>query len=331
MFVSYLLFAYNHERFIEEALRSALAQDYGPMEIIVTDDCSTDGTASAIERVLASCSGNKPVRLIKNAANIGFARSIDQAVATARGDILVMAAGDDVSLPERTMRVAEAFEDRSVQCVFSNAHVVNGAGNVERLHYAERPPEKTIARSAKPFMGLLGAASAYRKAVFSEFAPLPAGLMHEDKVLPMRAAILGSVKYLDQPLVRYRRHADNVWHGAKGRVRRYEEWVRSDIRMARDTILVLRTRLDDITVGERLRPDRSQDFAVLGTITQAMLRPLEAKVAISDSSTVRGKVSAALEHLLSGDIQGLRPRWAFIKRNFLPSYYHRGIGKPARP
>jgi glycosyltransferase involved in cell wall biosynthesis len=50
------MFAYNHERFIAEAVRGALSQTYSPLEIIISDDCSTDRTFEIIQSEVAGYS-----------------------------------------------------------------------------------------------------------------------------------------------------------------------------------------------------------------------------------------------------------------------------------
>ncbi len=51
--VSFVLLAYNQERYVEEAIAGAFAQDYSPLEIILSDDCSTDGTYAIMQRMAA--------------------------------------------------------------------------------------------------------------------------------------------------------------------------------------------------------------------------------------------------------------------------------------
>ena len=54
MLVTFSLLCHNHERFIREAVRSALAQDYEPLEILISDDHSTDATLDIIQEEIRS-------------------------------------------------------------------------------------------------------------------------------------------------------------------------------------------------------------------------------------------------------------------------------------
>ena len=59
--VSYCIVSYNAEKFIQEAIESALNQDYYPMEIIISDDCSTDNTYEVIKNVTSEYKGDKKI------------------------------------------------------------------------------------------------------------------------------------------------------------------------------------------------------------------------------------------------------------------------------
>ncbi len=47
--VTFMLRTYNHERFIREAVRSALTQTYSPLQVVISDDCSQDRTFEIIQ------------------------------------------------------------------------------------------------------------------------------------------------------------------------------------------------------------------------------------------------------------------------------------------
>ncbi len=77
--VSVIVPAYNGERFLGEALQSVLAQDYAPLEVIVIDDGSTDGTAQVVQAF-------SPVRYVWQ-ANQGSAVARNAGLRLASGDL----------------------------------------------------------------------------------------------------------------------------------------------------------------------------------------------------------------------------------------------------
>lgn len=66
---SVLLLTYNQERYVKEALISLLEQDYEGLEIVISDDCSTDSTWLSINEVLQDYQGKKKVVLHQNLTN----------------------------------------------------------------------------------------------------------------------------------------------------------------------------------------------------------------------------------------------------------------------
>ncbi len=73
--VSVLLIAYNQERVIADAVRSVLAQTWQPVEIIISDDCSRDGTYAAIEATVRDYTGPHRVITRRNTVNEASART----------------------------------------------------------------------------------------------------------------------------------------------------------------------------------------------------------------------------------------------------------------
>lgn len=91
--VSIVMPAYNCERFITEAIKSVQAQTYTNWELIVVNDCSTDGTGKIIE---ALAEHDSRIKYIKNDFNLGAAVSRNKAIETASGRYIAFLDGDDV-------------------------------------------------------------------------------------------------------------------------------------------------------------------------------------------------------------------------------------------
>ncbi len=107
--VTLALMAYNQEQMIEGAVGGALAQTYSPLEILISDDCSTDRAFECATAAVDDYEGPHQLRLNRNPHNLGLIGHVNALFEMARGEIVVLAAGDDVSLPERVVRIVEAF------------------------------------------------------------------------------------------------------------------------------------------------------------------------------------------------------------------------------
>ncbi|WP_109035720.1 bifunctional polysaccharide deacetylase/glycosyltransferase family 2 protein [Streptomyces rubrogriseus] len=116
--VSVIVPAYNEKECIEATLRS-LARSTHPIEIIVVDDGSTDGTADIAESL-----GLPGVRVVRQ-ANAGKPAALNNGVRHARYDIVVMMDGDTVFEPDTVRHLVQPFADPGVGAVAGNAKVGN--------------------------------------------------------------------------------------------------------------------------------------------------------------------------------------------------------------
>src|SRR5437899_7076720 len=105
--VSVILSVKNGAQYLEESLRSVLAQDHRPCEILVLDDRSTDETES-ITRPFAT----DGVRFIANRSPLGIAGSRNAGIQLAGGQLLAFASHDDIWVPHKLRKQAERFSAR---------------------------------------------------------------------------------------------------------------------------------------------------------------------------------------------------------------------------
>lgn len=116
--VSVLVPAYNEAKCIENTVRSLMASEH-PIEVIVIDDGSSDGTARIVEAM-----GLPNVRVIRQ-LNAGKPAALNRGLANARYDIIVMMDGDTVFEPSTVRELVQPFGDPRVGAVAGNAKVGN--------------------------------------------------------------------------------------------------------------------------------------------------------------------------------------------------------------
>jgi len=211
--VTILLTSYNQAPFLREAVRSVLAQEHDPLEIVLSDDASRDDSFAVIAAEAAAYRG--PHRLIvnRNPETLGSAH-IPSLLPRTTGEILVHAHGDDVALPDRTRILVGALERSGAALASSNAEMIDGDGTalgmlVPHRRSARVRAQDIIQRSWQRTM--LGASFAMRREVYARFRPIDRTMPPvADHVLPFRAALIGGAIYLGVPLLRYRRHGENM-------------------------------------------------------------------------------------------------------------------------
>ncbi|MEU0105963.1 glycosyltransferase [Streptomyces sp. NPDC006251] len=116
--VSVLVPAYNEAKCIEQTVRSLVASDH-PIEVLVIDDGSSDGTARIVENL-----GLPGVRVVRQ-LNAGKPAALNRGIANARHDIIVMMDGDTVFEPTTVRELVQPFGDPRVGAVAGNAKVGN--------------------------------------------------------------------------------------------------------------------------------------------------------------------------------------------------------------
>ena len=207
--ITLAILCYNQEQFISQAIEAAFAQSYSPLEIIISDDASQDGSADIIRELAAAYLGPHAITLNFNKRNEGVASHVNRLFALAQGELLVLAAGDDLSHRERVARVVGAWQTLMPQpwALHSSARLINPSGQLigsycGRIHGWENNVEKLVSHYRGAL--LLGATTAYDTRLQNYFGPLHNELLVEDVPLTVRAAMLGRVAYLDEELVDYR-------------------------------------------------------------------------------------------------------------------------------
>ena len=110
--VSFCVKCYNQREYICDALDGAFAQTYRPLEIVISDDGSSDGSIETIRRKIDeyySRGGDIPVFFNCNEKNLGNVGSWIVFGGIAHGELLVKADGDDISMPQRVERIVDAW------------------------------------------------------------------------------------------------------------------------------------------------------------------------------------------------------------------------------
>lgn len=223
---------FNGERFLAEAIGSALAQDYEPHEVIVVDDGSTDGTAAVAARF-----GIRITCLHQRNAGPGAARNAG--ILAARGELIAFLDADDTMVADRIPVQAEALAARpGAGCVLGQEELFVEPG-IEAPHWVRvllESPELS-ASAYPPSTGMYR-----REALLRVGMQEPALRVGEDGDLILRMQDAGiEVVMLDRIAIRRRIHADNL--------------TRDERSLTRGVAQVLKRRIDRRRQAEPTAPD----------------------------------------------------------------------------
>lgn len=136
--VSILVPVYNRAYCIEQSLASALEQTFGDLEVVVVDNCSTDGSWELIQQVAAR---DARVRVFRNDSNIGPVRNWLRCVREARGELGQMLFSDDLLHREFLAQAVPPMADTAVGFAYSEAVIFFGEDPQDGIpRYRSTPP-----------------------------------------------------------------------------------------------------------------------------------------------------------------------------------------------
>lgn len=197
--------AYNAERWVEEAVRSVLAQTYRPVELIVVDDGSTDHTGAAVRAFGAA------VRYIHQ-ENGGVSRARNLGASEGRGEFIAFLDADDEWAPHKVeTQVRRVLERPTVVVSFMSSVFVNEDTGVETVNHCR--PEPDLVAGLLLYSCIVGNASSVmvRREAFARAGGFdPAFSQCADWDMWIRLAELGPVDVVDEPLVRIRTHGRSM-------------------------------------------------------------------------------------------------------------------------
>jgi glycosyltransferase involved in cell wall biosynthesis len=225
--VSVLIANHNYERFVVEAVESALAQTYARLEVVVVDDASTDGSVDLLRRTFG-----ERIRVVALADNVGQVRAIEAGLGHVSGDIVCLLDADDRWQPQKVERVVSEFARRpelvqvshGLRSIDADGRRVRGRRrSSSRIGLARRMPLNDGDVRAQLFRWnrygyAVTSGLSYPRWVLEEMTPMPERFegrsTYFDTWSTVAAAFLGPVGSIDAPLMDYRVHGANAAGGS---------------------------------------------------------------------------------------------------------------------
>lgn len=199
--VSVVIPVFNGEAFLREAVQSVLVQKYSPVEIIIVDDGSTDGT----ETVARSLPG--PVRYLQQ-TNKGPAAARNRGIEYTQGSLIAFADADDL-WPEAKLELQLPYliNDPAIEIVL---------GRIQQVRLSKTVDGETKAEElAEPAFSVNLGSAVIRKSVFERVGMFDETMRYsEDVDWFMRAREVGAaIVTIDAVTLLYRQHEQNMTRG----------------------------------------------------------------------------------------------------------------------
>lgn len=208
--VSIIAVCYNHARFVVECLDAIRNQSYSNKEIIIIDDCSKDDSVAVINNWIKQ--HQVECRFIAHSENQGVCRTINDALAHAKGKYISIIATDDAWLPDKITRQVAMMETlpETVGVLYSDAYQVDENGQqladmfiAAHCKFEAMPEgdilEQLICANFIPAMTIL-----IRRTVYDKVGLYDENLIYEDWDFWLRTANHFHFAYSDYPSANYR-------------------------------------------------------------------------------------------------------------------------------
>jgi glycosyltransferase involved in cell wall biosynthesis len=219
--ISIAMATFNGERFLREQLSSLANQSRLPDELVVTDDRSTDQTLGILKDFQAAAPFD--VRISVNDRRLGYAENFLRAASQCKYDLIAFCDQDDVWMGNKLERCISEFDSQGVYLV---AHsILEVDSRLETICRSPAIRKSCTVRQGNETPGLrwsLGCAEVVRREVIQELLGCwPADheqratkfnlkLLGHDEIAYFLANAMGEIRFIAEPLIRYRVHGSNV-------------------------------------------------------------------------------------------------------------------------
>lgn len=212
--VSVICVCYNHVRFVTEALDSVIAQTHQPIELIVIDDGSTDGSPNEIKQWIAK---HPETTVLLNDVNLGYCMTFNKAAGYAKGKYLIDLSADDRLMPDRIKIGVQVLESMPMAGVtFSDAEYISETGDRLRLHsdrFAHHTiPSGNIYKELIERFFICSPTMMFSRAVYAELGGYDELLDYEDFDFWIRSSRNFQYFYTPQVLVKKRVVSGSLSH-----------------------------------------------------------------------------------------------------------------------
>jgi glycosyltransferase involved in cell wall biosynthesis len=209
--ITVLITTYNYGKFIDQAIESVLAQDFPPekIQIVIVDDGSSDDTSERVKKY-----GSRVEYFYKT--NGGQASALNFGVSKSLGEIVALLDADDLFLPNKLNRVAEAFQkDPALGMVYHPLQEWHIQTN-ERRDSNFQLISGDVWKSPDQFLSYVihpASCISFRRIPLDHLLPIPEQIrMLADAYWVTLIPFLAPILALPEPLVTYRVHGGNAYY-----------------------------------------------------------------------------------------------------------------------
>ncbi len=208
--ISVVVATYNGEKYLTKQLDSLLAQSIPVDEIIIVDDCSTDNTWSILQDYQLKYHN---IKIYQNPQNLGCAKIFFHGLKYCSGEYIAFCDQDDIWLSNKLQTLLDNIGDNLL--IHSDAELIDEEDNViAESHFAYSKKHRDSLFTSQLFKCNVTGCTALISRKLLDY-PIPERFYIHDHYFALLAANLNKLKFIDEKLILYRQHANNVYGANK--------------------------------------------------------------------------------------------------------------------
>lgn len=209
--VSIALATYNGEAYLVEQLNSLIGQDYPNLEIVISDDCSTDNTWSILKDYADK---DSRIHLLPQASNLGYVDNFIRAFRSCHGTLIAPSDQDDIWHIQKISKLVDAMGTASLIYCCSNVVDENNNDLGKKSSDGITMITGSEPRNFLFSQSISGHAMLFRQSLLNATDKLNSA-PYIDWMIAFLAARDGEIKYLDEALVNWRQHHSSTSYVAR--------------------------------------------------------------------------------------------------------------------
>jgi len=228
--ISVAIITYNSENFITQAIDSVLSQDYPNIEVIISDDASTDNTHTVLKKYQQK--HPHKIKLLLATKNQGVTNNWFKCIQACSGKYIACLAGDDEFLPKKISKQVEIMEnDPNIALCYTDASVYHVQSQKELYHLADKAPTKSGDIQTALEDSIYYSPTTMFRNDLTPKENLFSGIRHATdlafyKEIMIRSAPNGKIHYLPETLYVYKKHDTNITVSSKNHYREHIEAIK---------------------------------------------------------------------------------------------------------
>ena len=203
--IEILMATYNGEKYIKEQIESIISQTYKNWNLLIRDDGSTDRTLDIIREFIVK---DKRIKLlIDDKGNLGYVKNFEELLKKSKAEYIFLCDQDDIWENEKLEKSLFYLKEKKV--IIHNAKIFYTEKKIKNY-------KKTLGFKKKRFLKRVvfpeytGCCMGLKKEFLHIVLPIPSGFPSHDIWIGMIAEIKDEIYFINENLIKYRRHSQNV-------------------------------------------------------------------------------------------------------------------------